>query len=226
MSPTPASDARRLPDAPGFRLLLVADGFATRPERTEAVLAAVRAGARLVQLRDHEAEPETFGAAARKAVGRLREVAPEVRVFLNGVRLVDEGAAAALAEELGAGLHPGRRADRAAALRAAHPDLGLSVPVHAPAEARAAATVADLLVFAPVFATPSKPGRAAAGLGALAETARRAAPVPVFALGGVTPARAGACRRAGAYGVATRSGLLDASDPAAAAAAFLDALAR
>jgi len=90
----------------------------------------------------------------------------------------------------------------AAAVRALVPRpwlLGRSV--HSTTEARAAAET-DYLVFGTVFASASKPPDApVAGPAALQQTVREAA-VPVLAIGGITAARAAACRAAGAAGLA------------------------
>ena len=90
----------------------------------------------------------------------------------------------------------------------------ISVSCHTLAEVEAARRrSADCILFAPVFekvlrergmtatggASPVLPG---AGLEVLQQACRAAAPVPVFALGGVTAENAADCIRAGAAGVA------------------------
>lgn len=61
---------------------------------------------------------------------------------------------------------------------------------------------ADFVLVAPVFAPRSKESdRPPLGVAGLAEFVRRS-PVPVLALGGVTPENGGACIEAGAVGVA------------------------
>lgn len=60
---------------------------------------------------------------------------------------------------------------------------------------------------------------------ALRSFCQTAEPVPVFALGGITPERVAPCRTAGAHGVAVLSGILNATTPNAAARAYLRALA-
>jgi len=71
----------------------------------------------------------------------------------------------------------------------------------------------DFATFGPVFATPSKTalGMGPRGLGALRQ-ASNLSPVPLFAIGGITPERAIQCRTNGAYGVAVMSDLLQAPD--------------
>lgn len=96
--------------------------------------------------------------------------------------------------------------------------------VHSLAEGETALSAgADYLVAGPVWPTPSHPGREPAGLRLIQALARLGR--PVIAIGGVTPARAGEARTAGAYGVAAISALWFAVDPAAAATAMLDVFA-
>jgi thiamine-phosphate pyrophosphorylase len=206
------------------RLMLVADGFASgRPgQRAEEVrtrvLALVRAGVRLVQLRDHAASPAAFASAAALLADALRQQAPEVELVVNSHLDV--------AEALEAGVHVGWRGPPVAEVRERRPEAFLSTAVHAPSEAEAAVRGgADAVLFSPVFPSSSKPGAEGAGLEALAACARSVPGARVFALGGICPDRAGACRAAGAYGVAVLSGLLDVSNPEAAFAAYLSALA-
>ncbi len=89
--------------------------------------------------------------------------------------------------------------------------------VHSLEGAREAAHAgADYLLFGNVFATASHPGKEPAGTEMLARVAA-GVPVPVIAIGGITPENAAECRRAGAAGVAVISAILDVPDPEAAA---------
>jgi thiamine-phosphate diphosphorylase len=95
--------------------------------------------------------------------------------------------------------------------------------VHSAAEAEAAvAEGADYLVVGTIFASSSHAGQAAAGLEMIRQTA--ALGLPVIAIGGMTPERAGEAIAAGAWGVATISALWLADDPHAAAVAMLEAV--
>jgi thiamine-phosphate diphosphorylase len=69
---------------------------------------------------------------------------------------------------------------------------------------RAESEGADYVVFGPVFATSSHPGREAAGLDALARVAA-AVRIPVLAIGGMNPERAAEAHRQGAGGYAAIS---------------------
>jgi thiamine-phosphate pyrophosphorylase len=105
--------------------------------------------------------------------------------------------------------------------------LRIGASVHSLDDARAAAADgADWIVFGPVYDTPSKRRFGAPqGLAALARVAE-SVPVPVVAIGGITPERVGEVRRAGATGVAVITALLRAASPVEATRRFLDALAR
>jgi thiamine monophosphate synthase len=78
---------------------------------------------------------------------------------------------------------------------------------------------ADFLVVGNIYETLSHPGRPAAGLPLVTQTAGLGR--PVIAIGGITPERAAEVKAAGAYGVAAIRGLWMAADPAAATLAML-----
>jgi thiamine-phosphate pyrophosphorylase len=93
---------------------------------------------------------------------------------------------------------------------------------HSPAQADAAAGQAgtDYFCAGPVWETPTKPGRPAAGLGLLAHVAARRPDRPWFAIGGITLSRLDDVLAAGASRVVVVRAITDAGDPGAAAAAF------
>jgi thiamine-phosphate diphosphorylase len=98
----------------------------------------------------------------------------------------------------------------------------IGASIHSREEAAAAiAEGVDFVVAGNLFETSSHPGRPARGLGWLQEIC--ALGCPVFAIGGVTPARAAGVQGAGAWGAAAISALWDAPDPAAAALGILAA---
>lgn len=103
--------------------------------------------------------------------------------------------------------------------------LGKSLHVVSEFEDREQAVALTYATLSPVYLTSSKPGYGPAlGVGVLGEAAKLAPEVKVFALGGVTPRRVGACLDAGAYGVAVMGGISHADDPYLATRAYLDAL--
>ena len=230
------------------RLLLIADGFASGRKVRDvgavwmAAEAAVREGPPcLVMLRDHAASDHEFEVAARMLTMQLRGHVRSPRTLAAGSReaalyaaqrqrsdaarvQIVVNARGEVAWEERAGLHTGARGPVLAEVAGRFSPVGYSA--HTPEEAgRAAREGADYVTFSPIFPTSSKPGHPGAGLDALAEAAKAASPVPVYALGGVTPGRVRACLDAGAHGVAVLSGILDAPDPAAAALAYHKAIA-
>jgi thiamine-phosphate diphosphorylase len=99
--------------------------------------------------------------------------------------------------------------------------------VHDLGEAEAAkAEGADYLFVGPVYATTSHADRPIPplGLDGLRAIVRLVRDLPVIAIGGVTPERAGAVRASGAYGAAAIRALWDAGEPGAAAARMLKEL--
>lgn len=78
---------------------------------------------------------------------------------------------------------------------------------------RAKAFGCDYVTAGHVYATDCKPGLPPRGADFLAEVCGPAAPMPVFALGGLTPARAPEVRRAGVAGFAMMSSAMDAENP-------------
>jgi thiamine-phosphate pyrophosphorylase len=88
---------------------------------------------------------------------------------------------------------------------------------------QAEADGADMVVVGPVFKTGSKPDKKPVGLELIKEIAE-AVPLPVIAIGGITPENAGDVIRAGAAGVAVISAICAADDPRAAAKALMEAM--
>lgn len=175
--------------------------------------AAIAAGGPAVALHARARD----GSGALLANGALRLVAlarpPEAAVFVSG-RPDVAAAVAAHGVQLGAGDVTPTDARRVLT----HGWIGRSV--HTREEAAAAVDEgADFLVVGNVYETPSHPGRPAGGLSLVRESAGLG--LPVIAIGGITPERAGEVRAAGAYGVAAIRALWHAPDPAAATLALL-----
>lgn len=84
----------------------------------------------------------------------------------------------------------------------------LSTSVHSVEQAKEAQQLgADFLLAGHVFATPCKAGLEPRGLEFLSQVCR-AVPLPVYAIGGMTPERASEVLRAGAAGICVMSGLM------------------
>jgi len=88
----------------------------------------------------------------------------------------------------------------------------LGASCHSPAEAREAASLGCTYITAGhVFDTDCKKDLPGRGLDFLRETCL-SVPIPVYALGGVTPENADAVRACGAAGIAVMSGLMTCAD--------------
>jgi thiamine-phosphate pyrophosphorylase len=127
----------------------------------------------------------------------------------------------ALAHALGIGLH---LPAAAAAPAGARPALcGRSV--HDEGEARRARDEGVTYVVAgPIFPTGSKPGHPGSSLALLARLGPVVGSIPIFAIGGLTPERVAPALGAGAHGIAVRSAILGAPDPARTAREFAEAV--
>jgi thiamine-phosphate diphosphorylase len=141
---------------------------------------------------------------------------PPIHLFVND-RLDVALATGAAGVQLAADSLP---VDAARALRA---QWWIGRSVHTVEQARAAqAEGADYLLAGPAYETATHPGATPLGVEGLREIVELGR--PVIAIGGVTPERARDLARTGVYGIAAIRALWDASEPAAAARAFLEAL--
>lgn len=158
--------------------------------RRGLVLQAERLGRQGVEYLQVREKHLTFEAAARLALELQEAAGSRTQVLLNAPWQPGWPA--------GIGIHvPVATAQRPRATL-------VSASCHSIAEAAAAWQLVDLLLFAPVFEKRVRGEHVQDGVGLalLAEVCAAVAPLPVFALGGVTWANAPACTSAGAAGVA------------------------
>jgi thiamine-phosphate pyrophosphorylase len=181
------------------------------PDRQAAILcAAIDGGADVVQLRNKSATPGELLAAARVVVAYARQ--------RGAIAIVNDHLE--LAIEAGAhGVHLGQDDGSLAAARArCGPGMLLGRSTHSLHQALAAvADGADYLGVGPLFATPTKPGRPATGLGLVSEVAG-AVTLPWFAIGGIDAGNIDGVLDAGAIRVAVVRAVCLAPDPIVAAA--------
>jgi len=184
------------------------DGFT---ERAGEVLAAGGAHVAL-----HLRAPGASGRALLGLAERLAGTAGGTGSLL----LVNDRVDVALA----AGAHGVQLARRslsvADARRLVGADRVIGASVHDAGEARAAAG-ANFLLAGAVYPTATHPGQPVAGLRSIEALASLG--LPVVAIGGVTPERAGELRRAGAAGMAAIRGIWDAPSPADAVQRYIEA---
>lgn len=202
------------------RLYLVAT---PRPDQPEAeflarVEAALDGGVDTLQLRCKADSPQYGEArpyiALAQRVGALAQ-ARDVPFFVND-RVDVALASGADGVHLGQGDLPAEWARRLA------PGLQIGLSTHSPEQAaRAQAEHPTYFAVGPVYATPTKPGRAAAGLAYVRHVAALCPAVPWYAIGGVDLSTVDDVVAAGATRVAVVRAVLDAPDPARAAADLL-----
>ncbi len=194
------------------------------PAALESLLeGALSGGVDLIQLRDKEATD-----------GRLVEAAPIFREAADrhgALFLINDRPD--LVEPCRAdGVHVGQDDTSVAEARAmAGPDAIVGLSTHATDQLRAAQQAEgdarpDYISVGPVWATPTKPGRPAAGIDYVqaAAAATNQAPLPWFAIGGIDSSNIGDVTRAGATRVVVVRAIRDAADPAAAAAGLRSAI--
>lgn len=187
-----------------FRLYLVSDRHQTAGRPLISVLGrAVRAGVRAVQLRERDLPIRDLHSLAMECQREL----PDARLFIND--RVD----VALALRAG-GVHLRESSLPAAVVRdLLRPSQLLGVSVHSLDGVIAAEQQgADFVVLGPIYDTPSKRAYGPPIGLRLLEQAARKTPLPIFAIGGITAARAREVRRAGSFGAAVLSSILCAAN--------------
>jgi thiamine-phosphate pyrophosphorylase len=207
-----ATDLRdRLADA---RLYLCTDARRSTGDLEPFLDSVLGAGVDIVQLREKGLEAgeelallEVFKAACRRH-GRLLAVNDRADVALG---------AGADVLHLGQGDLPVPLARR---ILGPGPVIGRSSHSPDQADAAAAEPGADYFCAGPVWTTPTKPGRPAAGLGLVKHVARAAPARPWFAIGGISLDLLGDVLAAGATRVVVVRAITQADDPAAAAREF------
>jgi hydroxymethylpyrimidine kinase/phosphomethylpyrimidine kinase/thiamine-phosphate diphosphorylase len=191
------------------RLYLVAPIVLRAGRLSDLIEPLAEAGVDVFQLRDKHASREDLLAAGRacataaRRAGALLVVNDDpylaAEVDADGVHLGQlDGSLVAARAVLGPGRIIGRTTRGGDALRAAHEEG------------------ADYASVGPVWETATHPTRSPVGLAPCA-AARRSAPLPWFALGGVDERRIGRLAALGVPGVAVVRAIVDAADPIAVA---------
>ncbi len=187
------------------RLYLVCDA---RPR--EFLVAAIRGGVDLIQLRDKALADDALVTAAREFRGAA-DAAGALFILNDRPDLV----AACDAD----GVHVGQDDMTPADARAVvGPGAIVGRSTHAPGQAREADADPDVdyLAVGPVHATPTKPGRPAAGLDYVAYAAANVS-TPWFAIGGLDAGNVAAVVERGATRIVVVRAIAGAADPESAA---------
>ena len=184
----------------------------------DVLRASLEGGADLLQLRD----PAVSGGDLLRAAETFRALCDEYGALF----FVNDDPDLAL--RAGAdGVHVGQTdASVAQARERTRGELLVGLSTHSPRQLEAGVVAgADQLSVGPVWETPTKPGRPAAGLDYVRHAAAQDLPVPWFAIGGIDTGNVADVVAAGARRVVVVRAISDAADPRAAAAALREALA-
>jgi thiamine-phosphate pyrophosphorylase len=209
LSTGPADARERLRRA---RLYLVVEAAAE-----QMLPAALRGGVDMVQLRDKRADDDAILATA----ARFRSICDEHGALL----WLNDRPDLALAAGVD-GVHVGQDDLPVAEVREQVGDsLLIGLSTHSPAQFDAALrSEADQLSVGPVWETPTKEGRPAAGLAYVRYAAEHGGDRPWFAIGGITSQNVAEVVAAGARRIVVVRAIRDAADPQAAAAELRAAL--
>jgi len=200
------------------RLYLVAtprvnmNGF----EFLSRIRAAVEGGVDVLQLRSKELE----GAAYCRLAERVGAIAAQANIPF----IVNDRVDVALAVNAD-GVHLGQKDLPPELARRMLPQAIIGRSSHEAAHAnKAIEERADYFAVGPVWETPTKPGRKAAGVRYVREVAALNVDIPWYAIGGINAENVREVIEAGARRIAVVRAILDARDPAAAAATLKSAL--
>ncbi len=195
------------------RLYVVTGARDDLPEFLEAILGA---GVDVVQLREKDAEAAELlrwgkvfrDAAARHGAVFIVNDRPDVALALDadGVHLGQNDLPPKVAREI------------------LGDDAIIGLSTHSPEQWDTAALEADYLCAGPVWKTPTKPGRPAAGLEYLRYAAVSEETRPWFAIGGITERNLPEVVGAGARRIVVVRAVTEAGDPEAAVMALTDGL--
>jgi len=196
------------------RLYFVTD---VRPGLEELLAAALSGGVDMVQLRDKAASDEELLRAA--SVFRSACDQHAALFWLNDRADLVEACSAD-------GVHVGQDDAPVSEVRSqVGDDVLIGLSTHSPAQFDAAlGSGADQLSVGPVWETPTKEGRPAAGLSYVRYAAERGGERPWFAIGGIDLGNVEQVVEAGARRVVVVRAIRDAADPGAAAAMLRAAL--
>jgi thiamine-phosphate pyrophosphorylase len=203
---TPGERRTRLRDA---RLYVVTDARTDRSDLPDFLESILEAGADIVQLRAKEAEAGDlmeWGSVFREATTRY-----------GALFVVNDRPGVALALEAD-GVHLGQNdLPPAVARRILGPGALIGQSTNRPEEWTAAPPEVDYLCAGPVWETPTKEGRPAAGLDYIRWAAASGDERPWFAIGGINEDNVTQVVDAGASRIVVLRAVANAREPAAAA---------
>lgn len=196
------------------KFYLITDRRITCLALLDVIEASLKAGVKLIQLREKDLSSSELRVLAAKVLKLTR---------VYGARLLLNGAIELAVDIKADGIQLGVHSE---SISNARRDLGrhalIGYSAHSVREVEdAAAQGADFATFGPVYFTASKAQYGPPqGLHALCGLCRKA-PIPVYAIGGISADRINEVINAGAYGVALISAVMAAENPQKAAQSIL-----
>ncbi len=212
-SPKPTT-ATRLEDA---RLYLCTDARTTQGDLADFAAAAYAGGVDIIQIRDKQIE----------AAAELEALAVVAEAARRAGRLVAANDRADIAVLAGTDiLHVGQDDLTPAQVRRVSPGAAIGLSTHDVDQMTAAEANPDVDYFCvgPLWATPTKPGRPAVGLGLVEAAAATGTDKPWFAIGGIDASTIDEVVSAGASRVVVVRAITEAADPQRAARRLRDRL--
>ncbi|MFQ4149159.1 thiamine phosphate synthase [Arthrobacter sp. LAPM80] len=212
-----AATKHSIPSVDTARLYLCTDARARQGDFADFLRAAYAGGVDIIQLRDKSLE----AARELELLAVLRSVAQEC----GKLWAVNDRADIAMLS--GAPVfHVGQKDLPLPAARSLVKTVSIGLSTHDRAQVSAAAADpnADYFCVGPLWATPTKPGRAAVGLSLLEHAASLDTAKPWFAIGGVDLGNVDQVVAAGASRIVVVRAITDAEDPTSAAQELLSRL--
>jgi thiamine-phosphate pyrophosphorylase len=198
------------------RLYVVSDGRREQGDLPDFLNAILGAGVDIVQVREKEAQAGDvirWGMVFKEAAeghGALFIVndRPDVAVALDadGVHLGQDDLPPEVARQI------------------LGPDAIIGWSTHSPDEFDAAPPEADYLCAGPVWETPTKPGRPAAGMELIRHAAKSGEERPWFAIGGINEENLPEVVEAGATGIVVVRAVTEAQQPSRAVQTLMNGL--
>ncbi len=201
-----------------FRLYVITDRHRCAPTPLiEVISELLDAGVTAIQLREKDLNSDELMRLAQPIADLCRNY--KAKLFVN----TDTRVAATVGA---AGVHlPANAASVSSVKAQIGANFSIGCSVHTFAEAGKRETEgADFLTYSPIYLTASKPGYGPpVGVENLTKLVGRVK-LPIFALGGITPARASECLLAGAFGIAVMSGVMAPKNSGKLAKHYLETL--
>ena len=201
-----------------FNLYVISNRYLCTPKPLQTVISEVLdAGVKAIQVREKDLDDVALFKMAQPISALCKSYHAHLFINTRVQVAIDVGAA---------GVHlPDVDVSIAKIKAQSDSDFLVGCSVHSVDTAKKRETeCADFITYSPIYPTTSKKGYGpAVGLESLKKLTEQVK-LPVYALGGVTPAHIDECLQAGVSGMAVMSGIMSSTDAGKRAKAYLSAL--